>query len=123
MSDGCSSDLDRAGLAAAVAQLGAVLRRARHRQSCDVRDDPGETDEFRPLVDDQSLGRHRPLLPLHAEPGAGDAEEWTGGFRGSGRRQKMRSEEHTSELQSLMRISYAVFCLNKKNSIYSAHTK
>src|SRR3546814_9820858 len=27
-----------------------------------------------------------------------------------------RSEEHTSELQSLMRISYAVFCLNKKNS-------
>src|SRR3546814_5169388 len=26
-----------------------------------------------------------------------------------------RSDEHTSELQSLMRISYAVFCLNKKN--------
>src|SRR3546814_4507781 len=30
-----------------------------------------------------------------------------------------RSEEHTSELQSLMRISYAVFCLKKKNK----HTK
>src|SRR3546814_5301357 len=29
-------------------------------------------------------------------------------------RAKHRSEEHTSELQSLMRISYAVFCLNKK---------
>src|SRR3546814_7039135 len=29
----------------------------------------------------------------------------------------MRSEEHTSELQSLMRISYAVFCLTKKNNI------
>src|SRR3546814_7888719 len=29
-------------------------------------------------------------------------------------REKMRSEEHTSELQSLMRISYAVFCLKKK---------
>src|SRR3546814_18174155 len=28
---------------------------------------------------------------------------------------RSRSEEHTSELQSLMRISYAVFCLNKKN--------
>src|SRR3546814_6250511 len=28
-----------------------------------------------------------------------------------------RSEEHTSELQSLMRISYAVFCLNKTNTI------
>src|SRR3546814_3124063 len=30
-----------------------------------------------------------------------------------------RSEEHTSELQSLMRISYAVFCLKKKNNIES----
>src|SRR3546814_4671508 len=29
---------------------------------------------------------------------------------------KTRSEEHTSELQSLMRISYAVFCLKKKNT-------
>src|SRR3546814_7926043 len=29
-----------------------------------------------------------------------------------------RSEEHTSELQSLMRISYAVFCLKKKNSYH-----
>src|SRR3546814_7238842 len=31
-----------------------------------------------------------------------------------------RSEEHTSELQSLMRISYAVFCLNKKKN-YTKH--
>src|SRR3546814_10333978 len=31
-----------------------------------------------------------------------------------------RSEEHTSELQSLMRISYAVFCLKKKKSIKNA---
>src|SRR3546814_2119489 len=30
----------------------------------------------------------------------------------------VRSEEHTSELQSLMRISYAVFCLKKKKKIY-----
>src|SRR3546814_3603124 len=30
------------------------------------------------------------------------------------RRLEIRSEEHTSELQSLMRISYAVFCLKKK---------
>src|SRR3546814_3727265 len=29
---------------------------------------------------------------------------------------QLRSEEHTSELQSLMRISYAVFCLKKKNT-------
>src|SRR3546814_7536564 len=31
--------------------------------------------------------------------------------------QRWRSEEHTSELQSLMRISYAVFCLKTKNNI------
>src|SRR3546814_6410411 len=30
--------------------------------------------------------------------------------------EEKRSEEHTSELQSLMRISYAVFCLKKKNN-------
>src|SRR3546814_7111241 len=42
--------------------------------------------------------RRRPRLP----EGSGD------------RRQSRRSEEHTSELQSLMRISYAVFCLKKK---------
>src|SRR3546814_7419915 len=35
------------------------------------------------------------------------------------RLQQLRSEEHTSELQSLMRISYAVFCLKKKKT----HTK
>src|SRR3546814_10202305 len=33
-----------------------------------------------------------------------------------------RSEEHTSELQSLMRISYAVFCLQKKTQTNTAHT-
>src|SRR3546814_4440932 len=33
-----------------------------------------------------------------------------------------RSEEHTSELQSLMRISYAVFCLKKKTKITLHHT-
>src|SRR3546814_3438756 len=32
-----------------------------------------------------------------------------------------RSEEHTSELQSLMRISYAVFCLKKKNTAKCQH--
>src|SRR3546814_7810157 len=46
--------------------------------------------------------RHQRLVALR--PGAGDAK----GLE--------RSEEHTSELQSLMRISYAGFCLNKKTS-------
>src|SRR3546814_7107367 len=35
----------------------------------------------------------------------------------------IRSEEHTSELQSLMRISYAVFCLKKKKQKKSQSTK
>src|SRR3546814_8900897 len=34
-----------------------------------------------------------------------------------------RSEEHTSELQSLMRISYAVFCLKKKKKKHNNHTQ
>src|SRR3546814_2945509 len=34
-----------------------------------------------------------------------------------------RSEEHTSELQSLMRISYAVFCLKKQKNIHKKATK
>src|SRR3546814_2775392 len=46
---------------------------------------------------------------------------WPAGAPGQGEqdaqflRVRARSEEHTSELQSLMRISYAVFCLKKKN--------
>src|SRR3546814_9115510 len=37
-------------------------------------------------------------------------------------RRKRRSEEHTSELQSLMRISYAVFCLKKKTTTIKGNT-
>src|SRR3546814_8212461 len=45
-------------------------------------------------------------------------------FSGRSRRKEfwsfhLRSEEHTSELQSLMRISYAVFCLKKKNKTHT----
>src|SRR3546814_4816014 len=40
----------------------------------------------------------------------------------SASRRMIRSEEHTSELQSLMRISYAVFCLKKKNEHYAKQT-
>src|SRR3546814_9292948 len=36
---------------------------------------------------------------------------------------RARSEEHTSELQSLMRISYAVFCLKKKKNIHYDNRK
>src|SRR3546814_5834890 len=45
------------------------------------------------------------------DAGGGDGFRWRAGAGLAG----VRSEEHTSELQSLMRISYAVFCLKKKN--------
>src|SRR3546814_2581368 len=64
---------------------------------------------------DRHRARGRPLFQL---AGAGDelhgrAIEDRRAARA--RRTRTRSEEHTSELQSLMRISYAVFCLKKKN--------
>src|SRR3546814_1413437 len=44
-------------------------------------------------------------------------DQWLGhGFPPAWAWRQARSEEHTSELQSLMRISYAVFCLKKKNT-------
>src|SRR3546814_4586213 len=49
-------------------------------------------------------------------PFAGDDFIATAAERADENRLKQRSEEHTSELQSLMRISYAVFCLKKKKS-------
>src|SRR3546814_2842758 len=42
--------------------------------------------------------------------------------RNAARSVTARSEEHTSELQSLMRISYAVFCLQKNNNSMQNHT-
>src|SRR3546814_4798321 len=48
-----------------------------------------------------------PSAPLNECPSA-SSMRW---------RSSSRSEEHTSELQSLMRISYAVFCLKKKNKL------
>src|SRR3546814_10226720 len=52
----------------------------------------------------------------HPEPGDGDLPAAPVHRRGGQQlRPVRRSEEHTSELQSLMRISYAVFCLKKKN--------
>src|SRR3546814_6729278 len=58
--------------------------------------------------------RDRPV-PARRRQG-GDLRRPARGIRGRGGRRADRSEEHTSELQSLMRISYAVFCLNKKQT-------
>src|SRR3546814_3735231 len=44
------------------------------------------------------------------------AEKWFGPIPPGEEHSRKRSEEHTSELQSLMRISYAVFCLKKKKN-------
>src|SRR3546814_9076046 len=66
--------------------------------------------------------RHR--LAVGRRPG-GRGQRWNGRHRGQRRHRgakavaALRSEEHTSELQSLMRISYAVFCLKKKKNIYN----
>src|SRR3546814_5872997 len=68
-----------------------------------------------------ALGRRPRERPGHTDPrrrrrarrlDRRDADPWQLGPH-------RRSEEHTSELQSLMRISYAVFCLKKKNIRHS----
>src|SRR3546814_1591948 len=70
------------------------------------------------LFRSRRAGTRRP--PDSSSRGQGEAR-CERAFAGSGRRPRARvgdlygrSEEHTSELQSLMRISYAVFCLKKK---------
>src|SRR3546814_4092162 len=84
----------------------------------------GDTNRGNVLM--EGVGKH-PLLILDRF-GEGHVAQimsdhmwlWARGFEGGGpqaellRRISHRSEEHTSELQSLMRISYAVFCLKKK---------
>src|SRR3546814_10705756 len=88
------------------------------------------------------LGDHRHLLAIGARPAERGIDGAVRRHRASGRDREiaavdavrgellreafmrlvvLRSEEHTSELQSLMRISYAVFCLKKKNTTYSIH--
>src|SRR3546814_9225000 len=90
---------------------------------------------FRPFISHASLRCHCPARHLAQPPArplqrparralgrAGEpAPDPALHRRGGG---SSRSEEHTSELQSLMRISYAVFCLKKKNTTHhSKHKK
>src|SRR3546814_3341654 len=63
-----------------------------------------QSSHGRPPWHDRPPWHHR----LYARPAPGSAGH------GRNRTTASRSEEHTSELQSLMRISYAVFCLKKK---------
>src|SRR3546814_2541342 len=104
-SDVCSSDLGLAGTQAAARPEGAEVLVAEDRGVARARlpevraEGPG----------DQAAARHQAALradqgsqPLHHDGGRPAPD--------------VRSEEHTSELQSLMRISYAVFCLKKKKT-------
>src|SRR3546814_4095555 len=65
------------------------------------------TTLFRSRVDVRAARDHQAVQAGHRHLGRP--------FGGHGRQQD-RSEEHTSELQSLMRISYAVFCLKSENT-------
>src|SRR3546814_4446283 len=58
------------------------------------------------------------VAQVHSVPGAGFGfQRFPVGYDAARFAAHVRSEEHTSELQSLMRISYAVFCLKPKNSL------
>src|SRR3546814_5835932 len=108
-SDVCSSDLSQGS-----------SRRIAASMDCPV--DPlkimhgsrrNPSDRWLPSGDFYRYARATALRkPLRPKDGAGAAKPRL-------RANPPRSEEHTSELQSLMRISYAVFCLKKKNQ----HTK
>src|SRR3546814_3415773 len=70
-----------------------------------------EIGEHQVAVDNVQCGKHVVGPRDQFFPGAAVRRA-----RQRNRHQAARSEEHTSELQSLMRISYAVFCLKKKNN-------
>src|SRR3546814_6122022 len=59
-----------------------------------------------------AMGGMAAQIPIAGDAAANDAAM----ARVRADKLRERSEEHTSELQSLMRISYAVFCLKKKNN-------
>src|SRR3546814_3454263 len=79
------------------------------------------TTLFRSLlaVGDEQAGppRYRAVAPVLVEPLPGQVPEFSLQVL-----RVVRSEEHTSELQSLMRISYAVFCLKKKKNTNTNNT-
>src|SRR3546814_8098013 len=78
----------------------------------------GDQDRNQPLGPRDDIGPVEPALALATARLA--EREQTGQPRPGC--PVFRSEEHTSELQSLMRISYAVFCLKKKTKQQNLHT-
>src|SRR3546814_5494102 len=106
-SDVCSSDLGverREADAAAAYDRDGLARRHLARV------------EDRPRARRHRAADHRGAVEWHVGVDR-DARMFVDEHRfGKGRKVEHRSEEHTSELQSLMRISYAVFCLKKKKN-------
>src|SRR3546814_6746980 len=96
-SDVCSSDL----IILARQRPIEIALLARQAELGERRKDPGCQ------AGTQLRAEEAPILRLAGVAGAGS---------------KLRSEEHTSELQSLMRISYAVFCLKNKILYIQQHT-
>src|SRR3546814_7037683 len=130
-SDVCSSDL-RVGTRRAEQLLPLVERgqaeggdvglEEAHRMRVEGRDDRGAAVILRMMhraADDRLMpGVEAVEIAERDHPAAqriGDAIVAVEADRGHVTNFPRRSEEHTSELQSLMRISYAVFCLKKKN--------
>src|SRR3546814_7133444 len=70
-----------------------------------------DEDSMFAIVSQQRSGTHFLESLISSHPDAFSLGEGVLGSKDT----KSRSEEHTSELKSLMRISYAVFCLTKKN--------
>src|SRR3546814_3443314 len=80
--------------------------------------------DVRALTPDLAALSENDILFIATAPGTGDpsgADVVSRAFAPGAGIAEDRSEEHTSELQSLMRISYAVFCLKKK-TITKNHT-
>src|SRR3546814_5848559 len=105
-SDVCSSDLDR-GAEQPRRRLGPRAR-ALEGQGEDHREHDGVEQADRQR--DEAGGR------------AADGHDIEAQHRGDRGGERERSEEHTSEVQSLMRSSYAVFCLTKKKTLLLCQT-
>src|SRR3546814_10466000 len=117
-SDVASSDLDAvaADLHAAAGHRDAriELRRQLHEPGGGARVEAAPVDDRHVPAQRRRVGSRR-AASVHHFPSASRLDATLMYFWPA------RSEEHTSELQSLMRISYAVFCLKKKNKRHKKH--
>src|SRR3546814_10408611 len=113
-SDVCSSDLEEDGFA------GPCLAGEDAEAGPELQVERVDEDD----VADGKAGQHGPAFAI-----AGFVRSSARRRRRLGRRRRVllhqliRSEEHTSDLQSLMRRSYAVFCLKNKNIIRTQYTR